>query len=82
MDTFIYDIQFKDFHSTLKLQEKFDTSDNKKDKPFNFPVDNKKVIGIIQDELSVTIMSELAVLKSNVYAYLKESDDEIKAKKK
>ena len=43
-DSFIYDIRTKDFYEDIKtdLQEKFDTSDYKKDNPYNFPAVNKK----------------------------------------
>ena len=83
-DSFIYDIRTEDFYGDIKadLQEKFDTSDYKKDNPYNFPAVNKKVIGMMKDELSGTIMSEFVGLRSKVYAYLKEGDNETKAKKK
>ena len=54
----------------------------KRDNAHSFPAVNRKVIGMMKDELSGTIMSEFAGLESKVYACLKEGYDETKAKKK
>jgi len=39
------------------------------------------VIGMMNNELSGTVISKFVGLKSKVYVYLKEGDDETKAKK-
>ena len=42
----------------------------------------KTSIGMMKDELYGTIMSEFVGLRSKVYSYLKEGNNETKAKKK
>ena len=84
MDGFIYDIQTEDSYEDIKayLQENFNTLDYKKYNPSNFPEVNRKVIEMMKDELSGTLMCEFVVLRSKVYAYLKEINNENEAKKK
>ena len=59
-DNHIYDIRTENFNGDIKadLPQKFDTSNYKKDNAYDFPAVNKRVIGMIKDKLSGTIMSE------------------------
>ena len=79
-----YYIRSECFYKDIKaeIQEKFNTSDYKKDNPYNFTAVNKKVIVMMKYELSGTIMSKFVCLRSRVYTYLKEDDNETKVKKK
>ena len=70
-DSFIHDFPTDVSYEDIKadLQEKFDTSDYKKDNPYKLLAVNKKVKGMMKDELSGAIMSEFVGLRSKVYAY-------------
>ena len=71
-DSFIYHIKTKDFHSNTSrdVKERFDTSgyDNADDIPMRL---NKKVIGLMKDELGGKIMTEFVALRQKLYAYRK-----------
>ena len=59
MDSFVVNIKTKDFYKDIaeNLQERFDTSDYIYDRPLPIGV-NKKVIGLMKDELGGDIITE------------------------
>ena len=68
-DSFVYDIKSKDFYKDIAedVEERFDTS-GYKDRPL--PVGkNKKVIGLMKDELGGEIMKEFVSLRPKMYSY-------------
>ena len=60
----------------------FDTSNyDKNDKrPLSISM-NKKVIGLLKDELGGKIMKEFCVLRAKIYTYLMDDDSEKKRQK-
>jgi hypothetical protein len=73
-DSFIYHIHTKDFYKDIAddVGSRFDTSgyDKKDERPL--PVGkNKKVIGLMKDELGGKIMTEFVALRPKLYAYKK-----------
>ena len=71
MDTesFVYDIKTKDFHKDIAedVETRFDTS-GYCDRPL--PVGkNKKVIGLMKDELGGEVMNEFVSLRPKMYSY-------------
>ena len=71
-DSLIYDIKTEDFYEDIAddVQARFDTSGySKKDnRPLPIGV-NKKVIGLMKDELGGKIMTEFVALRPKLYAY-------------
>ena len=71
-DSLIYDIKTEDFYEDIAddVQTRFDTSGySKKDnRPLPIGV-NKKVIGLMKDELGGKIMTEFVALRPKLYAY-------------
>ena len=71
MDTnsFVYEIETEDFHSNIAkdLKKRLDTSGYSKDDNRPLPIgENKKVIGLIKDELGGKIMTEFAKVQKGV----------------
>ena len=53
------------------MEEKFDTSGYNKENVKPLPVGkNKKVIGLMKDELGDAIMTELMALRPKLYSYI------------
>lgn len=77
-DSFIYDIKTEDFYQDIKpdLEAKFDTSDFPKDNVYSLPLVNKKVVGMMKDENNGRIVKEFIALRSKMYAYILNGDDE------
>ena len=74
MDTgsLIYHIKTEDFYAdiTNNMEKRFDTSGYVPDRPL--PIGkNKKVIGLMRDELGGTIMTEFVLLRPKLYSYKK-----------
>ena len=68
-DSFVYDIKTEDFYKDIAddVESRFDTS-GYKDRPL--PVGkNKKVIGLMKDELGGEIMKEFVSLRPKMYIY-------------
>ena len=73
-DSFVYEIETKDFYRDIAkdVEKRFDTSGYSKDENRPLPIrENKKVIGLMKDELGGKIMTEFVALRAKMYAYRK-----------
>ena len=80
-DSLIYDIKTDDFYKDIAddVAARFDTSGYNPDR--DLPVGlNKKVIGLMKDELGGEIMSEFVTLRPRMYAYKVGSSESKKCK--
>ena len=71
-DSLVYHIKTEDFYADIAndVEERFDTSGYVPDRPL--PIGkNKKVIGLMKDELGGTIMTEFVSLRPKLYSYKK-----------
>ena len=57
------------------VETRFDTSNYELEISFS---EEKKVIGLMKDELDANLMTEFATLKPKTYSYLIDNDDENK----
>ena len=83
-DSFFLEIQTEDVYDDIKnkLMDEMDTSDYPKEHKL-YDEKNKKVVGKFKDELNGSIMSEIAFVKSKLYAYKKNIySGDIKEEKK
>ena len=67
-----YHIKTEDFYADIAndVEERFDTSGYVPDRPL--PIGkNKKVIGLMKDELGGAIMTEFVALRPKLYSYKK-----------
>ena len=81
-DSFIYEIETEDFYKDMAkgVEKRFDTSGYSKDDNRPLPIGiNKKVIGLMKDELGGKIMTEFVALRAKMYAYRK-IDKEVEEK--
>ena len=71
-DPLIYHIKTEDFYADIAddVEERFDTSGYCPDHPLPVGL-NKKVIGLMKDELGGTIMTEFVALRPELYSYRK-----------
>ena len=70
-DSFIMPIKTEDFYKDIAedVEKRFDTSNYECDRPL--PKEkNKKVIGLMKDELGGKIMTEFVALRPKTYSYL------------
>ena len=69
-DRFIMHIKAEDFYEDIAddVEKPFDTSNYEVDRPLPAGK-NKKVIGLMKDELGGTIITEFAALRPKTYAY-------------
>ena len=82
-DSFMYDIETEDFYEDIAedVESRFDTSGYRDDGLRPLPVGkNKKVIGLMKDELGGNIMREFIALRPKMYAYKVESKELKKCK--
>ena len=82
-DSFVYEIETKDFYRDIAkdVEKRFDTSGYSKDENRPLPIrENKKVIGLMKDELGGKIMTEFVALRVKMYAYRK-IDKEVEEKR-
>ena len=78
-DSYVYDIKTEDFYKDIAedVESRFDTSAYSNNRPL--PIGkNKKVIGLMKDELSGGIMKEFVALRAKMYSYI---DDKSELKK-
>ena len=80
-DSLIYDIETEDFYKDIAedVKDRFDTSGYNPDRPLPVGL-NKKVIGLMKDELGGEIMTEFVTLRPKVYAYKTRSAESKKCK--
>ena len=73
-DSFVYEIETEDFYRDIEnnVEKRFDTSGYSKDDNRPLPIgENKKVIGLMKDELGGKVMTEFVALRAKMYAYRK-----------
>lgn len=82
-DSFIYTIETNDFYKEIipDIKEQFDTSDYPLDNRFKIPLENKKVLGMMKDELKGVLIKEFIGLRSKMYAIIPDTGKEIKRAK-
>ena len=71
-DSFVYEIETEDFYRDIAkdVEKRFDTSGYSKDENRPLPIrENKKVIGLMKDELGGKIVTAFVALRSKMYAY-------------
>ena len=71
-DSLVYEIKTEDFYEDIvdNILARFDTSGYIPDRPL--PIDlNKKVTGLMKDEVGGKIMTEFVALRSKLYSYKK-----------
>ena len=82
-DSFIMHIKTEDFYEDIAndVEKRFDTSNDEVDRPL--PTGrNKKVIGLMKDELGGKIMAEFVALRPKTYSYLTDDCEEDKRNKR
>ena len=79
MDSLVYHIKTEDFYADIAddVQTRFDTSGYIPDRPLPVGL-NKKVIGLMKDELGGAIMTEFVALRPKLYSYRKPDGSEDK----
>ena len=80
-DSLVYNIKTEDFYKDIAedVETRFDTSGYEPDRPL--PIEkNKKVIGLIKDELGGKIMKEFISLRPKMYSYRVEESEPKKCK--
>ena len=85
-DNFVMHIETEDFHKDIAddVEKRFDTSNYEVNGPLPAGKD-KKVIGLMKDELGGKILTEFAALRPKTYSYLMDeggSDKKCKRNKK
>ena len=83
-DSFIMNVKTKDFYKDIAndVEKKYDTSNYVCERPLPMGK-NKKVIGVMKDELGGKIMTEFVGLKPKCYATVLDDDkDDKKAEQK
>ena len=80
-DPLIYDIETDDFYKDIAkdVKDGFDTSGYNPNQPLPVGL-NKKVIGLMQDELGGEIVTEFVTLRPEMYAYKTRSAESKKCK--
>ena len=80
-DSLIYSIEMDDFYKDIAddIANRFDTSGYTPDRPLPMGL-NKKVIGLMTDELGGGIMTEFVTLRPKMYAYKTRNSESKKCK--
>ena len=78
-DSFIMNIKTEDFYKDISndAEKRFDTSNYEVDRPLSTGK-NKKVIGLMKDELGGKVITEFVTLRPKTYSYLTEIAKKIK----
>ena len=81
-DSFIINVKTEDFYKDISenVIERFDTSNYIYDRPLPIGV-NKKVLGLMKDELGGGIITEFIALRPKAYSYKTEDNVELKKAK-
>ena len=81
-DSFIMNIKTNDFYKDIAndVEKRFDTSNYEVNRPLP-KGKNKKVIGLMKDELGGKIITEFATLRPKTYSYLTDNSKEDKKAK-
>ena len=81
-DSFVINIKTKYFYKDIaeNIKERFDTSNYIYDRPLPTGV-NKKVVGLMKDELGSGIITEFAALRPKAYSYKMDDFTELKKAK-
>ena len=81
-DSFIISIKREDFYEDIAddVEKRFDTSSYETNRPL-CRGKNKKVLGLIKDELGGKIMTEFAALRPKIYSYLMDDGNRVKKAK-
>ena len=81
-DSFIINVKTEDFYKDMpeKVIERFNTSNYIHDRPLPIGV-NKKVLGLLKDELGGGIITEFVALRPKAYSYKTEDNVELKKAK-
>ena len=79
-DSFVINVKTKDFYKDIAegVKERFDTSNFSYDRPLPINM-NRKVVGLMKDELGGGIMNEFVALRPKAYSY--RTDDLVELKK-
>ena len=80
-DSFMYHIKTEDFYADIAddVEERFDMSGYDKEDARPLPIGkNKKVIGLMKDELGGKIMTEFVTLRPKLYSYRNINEEEVK----
>ena len=82
MDSFIMNIKTNDFYKDISndVENRFDTSNYEVNRPLPTGK-NKKVIGLMKDELGGKIITEFVTLRSKTYSFLTDDGKEDKRAK-
>ena len=82
MNSFTVHVKTDDIYKDIaeSIEKRFDTSNFEIDRPVLIGK-NKKVIGLMKDELGGQIMKEFVGLRAKTYSYLKDNNDEDKKSK-
>ena len=78
-DSFVMNIKTEDFYKDIAndVEKRFDTSNYEADRPLPTGK-NKKVIGLMKDELGGKIITEFVTLRPKTYSYLTDDGKEDK----
>ena len=81
-DSFIINIKIEDFYKDIAndVEKRFDTSNYEVDRPLSTGK-NKKVIGLMKDELGRRSFTEFVTLRPKTYSYLTDNGKEDKKAK-
>ena len=83
IDGFIMNIKTNDFYKDIAndVENRFDTSNYEVNRPLPMGK-NKKVIGLMKDELGGKIITEFVILRPKTYSYLTDDGKEVKKAKR
>ena len=80
-DSFMYEIETEDFYKDISgdVKDRFDTSDYPENHPSGIPTgENKKVLGMMKDEVAGKIIKEFVGLRAKLYSFIMDDGGEIK----